>query len=81
MVLANILMSPEAQARKQDLEVWGDATVLDIAKLSPAQRRAFDALPKHPALLPPEALGPTLLEPHPSWMTRIEAEWQRRFSG
>ena len=56
-------------------------TVLDIAKLSPAQRRAFDALPKHPALLPPEALGPTLLEPHPSWMTRIEAEWQRRFSG
>ena len=81
MVLANFLMSPEAQARKQDLGVWGDATVLDIAKLSPAQRRAFDALPKHPALLPPEALGPTLLEPHPSWMTRIEAEWQRRFSG
>jgi len=81
MVLANFLMSPEAQARKQDLEVWGDATVLDLAKLSPTQRRAFDALPKHPALLPPEALGPTLLEPHPSWMTRIEAEWQRRFSG
>jgi len=30
--------------------------------------------------LTPAQLGPTLLEPHPSWMTRIEAEWQQRFS-
>lgn len=80
MVLANFLMSPEAQARKQSLEAWGDATVLDVAQLTPAQRRPFDELKGGPALLPPEALGPTLLEPHPSWMTRIEAEWQRRFS-
>jgi len=80
MVLANFLMSPEAQARKQNIEVWGDQTVLDVAALAPAARARFEALPKHPALLPPEALGPTLLEPHPSWMTRIEAEWQRRFS-
>ncbi len=79
MVLANFLMSPEAQARKQDTEVWGDQTVLDVAGLSAADKRLFDDLPAHPALLPPEALGPTLLEPHPSWMTRIEAEWQRRF--
>ncbi|RMD63281.1 MAG: ABC transporter substrate-binding protein [Alphaproteobacteria bacterium] len=81
MVLANFLMSPEAQARKQNLEVWGDQTVLDIARLSPAERALFEALPDHPALLPPEALGPTLLEPHPSWMTRIERAWQRRYGG
>ncbi len=81
MVLANFLMSPEAQARKQDTAVWGDQTVLDVAGLDPAGKKRFDALPAHPALLPPEALGPTLLEPHPSWMTRIEAEWQRRFGG
>ncbi|MFQ5468483.1 MAG: ABC transporter substrate-binding protein [Kiloniellaceae bacterium] len=79
MVLANFLMSPEAQAQKQNIEVWGDQTVLDVAALAPGARARFEALPKHPALLPPEALGPTLLEPHPSWMTRIEAEWQRRF--
>ena len=81
MVLANFLMSAEAQARKQDVAVWGDATVLDVANLPAAGRKLFDDLPGHPALLPPEALGPTLLEPHPSWMTRVEAEWQRRFGG
>ncbi len=79
MVLANFLMGPEAQARKQSLEAWGDQTVLDMAKLTAAERRLFDAPTDAPALLSPEALGPTLLEPHPSWMTRIEAEWQRRF--
>ena len=79
MVLANFLMGPEAQARKQDLKTWGDQTVLDMAKLKPEERRLFDAPANAPALLSPEALGPTLLEPHPTWMTRIEAEWQRRF--
>lgn len=80
MVVADFLMSPEAQAHKQNPQVWGDATVLDVAALDPAARKLFDDLPLGAASLPPEALGPTLLEPHPSWMTRIEAEWQTRFS-
>ncbi len=80
MVVANFLLSPEAQARKQSSEVWGDDTVLDLAKLAPDQRRLFDALPKGPATLPPDALGPVLPEPHPSWMTKIEAEWLARYS-
>ena len=25
-------------------------------------------------------LGPTLPEPHATWMTRIEQEWQRRYA-
>lgn len=79
MVLANFLLSPEAQARKQSLAAWGDQTVLDMNKLPAAARRLFDPPTEAPALLSPAALGPTLLEPHPSWMTRIEAEWQRRF--
>ena len=33
LVLANFLLSPEAQARKQDIEVWGDATVLAYGAL------------------------------------------------
>ena len=80
MVVADFLMSAEAQARKQNPEVWGDATVLDVTALEPAERKLFDELPLGAASLPPEALGPTLLEPHPSWMTRIEAEWRTRFS-
>ncbi len=80
MVVANFLMSPEAQAKKQSSAFWGDDTVLAMAKLSPAQRALFENLPAGPATLSPEDLGPTLLEPHPSWMASIEAEWQARYA-
>jgi putative thiamine transport system substrate-binding protein len=80
MVIANFLMSPEAQARKQDINHWGDETVLAVGKLAPEERKLFDVLPLGVASLTPEELGPTLLEPHPSWMTRIEAEWLKRYS-
>jgi len=80
MVVANFLMSPKAQAVKQNPEAWGDDTVLAMSKLTAGQRHLFDNLPRGAATLAPEELGPTLLEPHPSWMTRIEAEWQRRYA-
>ncbi|HEX5079598.1 MAG TPA: ABC transporter substrate-binding protein [Geminicoccaceae bacterium] len=80
MVVANFLMSPEAQAKKQDPGMWGDFTVLDVARLDAPDRERFDRLPRGVATLPPEALTPVRLEPHPSWMTGIEAEWLRRFS-
>ena len=32
-VFANFLLSVEAQTRKADITVWGDGTVLDIARL------------------------------------------------
>lgn len=80
LVVIDFLLSPEAQARKQDARHWGSDTVLDLDRLSPEQRALFDAVPRHPAAPAPGALGPTLPEPHPSWMERIEAEWQRRYS-
>lgn len=79
LVLANFLLSPEAQLRKQDPKVWGDPTVLAMDKLAPEERAKFAALDLGPATLKPEELGPTLNEPHASWMTRIEAEWARRY--
>jgi putative thiamine transport system substrate-binding protein len=80
MVVADFLMSPEAQAHKQDPREWGDGTVLDLAALAPQDRARFDALPLGVATLPPDALTPVRPEPHPSWMVEIEAEWLRRFS-
>ena len=80
MVVADFLMSPEAQAHKQDPAVWGDGTVLDVTALPPEDRARFDALPRGIATLPPEALVPVRPEPHPSWTGAIEAEWLRRFS-
>ncbi|XKE44727.1 ABC transporter substrate-binding protein [Halomonas organivorans] len=80
MVLANFLLSPEAQARKQDIDVWGDPTVLDMDRLSPEQRAAFATAEDNPARLPPEALGKLLPEPHPSWMEALEAAWLERYA-
>lgn len=79
MVLADFLMSPEAQARKQDPAVWGDPTVLAVDRLPPSDRELFANLDLGIATLPPQALGPTLPEPHPSWVARIEHEWARRY--
>jgi len=81
MVVANFLLSPEAQAVKQSAEAWGDDTVLDLSKLSEGDRHLFSTLSRGVATLPPDELGPTLLEPHPSWMTAIEEEWRRRYAG
>lgn len=80
MVLANFLLEPATQARAQDIKSIGALNVLDAARLSPAQRALFDGLTPSPALPSAADLGRPLLEPHASWMTRITAEWQRRYS-
>ncbi len=79
MVLANFLLSPEAQARKQDPAVWGIGTVLSMDRLTPEDRALFDALELGIATLPPEELGQPLPEPHPTWMVRLEEDWIARF--
>jgi putative thiamine transport system substrate-binding protein len=79
MVVANFMISPEAQIRKQDPKVWGDPTVLNVGKTSAEEQAAFAALDLGIATLSPDKLGPALDEPHPSWMSRIEEEWKRRY--
>lgn len=80
-VVADFLLSPEAQARAQDVRGMGNPTVLDIARLQPANRALFEALPPAPGMPTAAELGRPLPEPHPSWMTRITAEWERRTGG
>lgn len=79
MLLANFLLEPATQAYAQDPRNMGNFTVLDLAKLAPEDRRRFTDLAKAPAMPSNEELGALLPEPHPSWMTRITAEWQRRY--
>ncbi|WP_447215130.1 ABC transporter substrate-binding protein [Citrobacter pasteurii] len=71
-VVANFLLSPEAQLRKADPSVWGDPSVLDPQKLPVEQREALLArIPKGlPAVLP---------EPHAAWVNALEQEWLRRY--
>jgi putative thiamine transport system substrate-binding protein len=79
MVVANFLLSPEAQLRKQDPTYWGDDTVLSMDRLDSEDRYGFDSLSVGVATLSQSARGVPLAEPHPSWMSRIEAEWGQRY--
>lgn len=79
-VVANFLLDPETQAHMQNIEVLGSFSVLDPTALDANAQAAFDALPTAPALPRLDALGPTLPEPHPSWMTRLTEEWAQRVS-
>lgn len=81
MAVANFLLSPEAQAHKQDLKVWGDPTVLDVARLDDDSRALFEQESANPAMLAPKALAKTLAEPHPSWMNALQEAWQARYVG
>ncbi|MFJ2973555.1 ABC transporter substrate-binding protein [Kluyvera sp. NPDC087067] len=71
-VVANFLLSPEAQLRKADPTVWGDPYVLAVDKLAPEQRKALQALT-------PENAPPVLAEPHAAWVNALEQEWLRRY--
>jgi len=79
-VVANFLLDPATQAHMQNIEVLGSFSVLDPMKLDDAANAAFAALPTAPALPSVADLGPTLLEPHASWMTRLTEEWARRYT-
>ncbi len=76
-VVANFLVSPEAQARKADERYWGDPTVLDLGALNREERGYFNELDVGPATPPPAARY--LTEPHPSWTTRLEQAWLSRY--
>jgi putative thiamine transport system substrate-binding protein len=74
-VVANFLLSAEAQARKNDLKVWGDPTVLDVASLSGDNAKLFAEAALGSVSIP----GPAILEPHGSFVPLIEATWLEHY--
>ncbi|HCR7113843.1 TPA: ABC transporter substrate-binding protein, partial [Shigella flexneri] len=71
-VVANFLLSPDAQLRKADPVVWGDPSVLDPQKLPDGQREILQSRM-------PQDLPPVLAEPHAGWVNALEQEWLRRY--
>lgn len=71
-VVANFLLSPEAQLRKADPTFWGDPSVLAPPKLPAEQREALLARI-------PQGLPAVLPEPHAAWVNALEQEWLRRY--
>lgn len=76
-VAINFMLSPAAQARKADIAVWGDPTVLAVDRLPAAQRALFAAQASLAGAVVKPA--PALPEPHPSWVDALEREWVRRY--
>lgn len=79
MIVADFMLSPEAQIRKANSDIWGDPTVLSMAKLSSNDQAAFAALPRGIATLSDAELNRSLPEPHPSWVAVIEDAWAKRY--
>ncbi len=75
-VVANFLLSSEAQARKADLKTWGDPTVLDITKLKGDDAKLFAATSAPGSV---SLSGPTLLEPDASFVKLIEQSWLAKY--
>ena len=71
-VVANFLLSPEAQGRKADLKTWGDPTVLATAKLSAEEAKFFGTSVVPGRVMEP---APAIPEPHGSWVPLLEKAW------
>jgi len=71
-VVANFLLSPEAQGRKADLKIWGDPTVLATAKLTADEAKFFNTSVVPGSVTDP---APALPEPHGSWVPLLETAW------
>jgi putative thiamine transport system substrate-binding protein len=78
MLVANFLISPEAQARKSDTRIWGDPSVLDQDQLTAGDRALFQGATRDAAT--PDTADRLLPEPHPSWSTLLERAWLERYT-
>jgi putative thiamine transport system substrate-binding protein len=79
LLVANFLLSPEAQARGSDPRYAGAPSVLAMDRLSPEDYVFFDAVPRVADLLSDAERGPPLPEPHISWTSQLIAGWEQRY--
>ena len=76
LVTANFLMSVDAQLSKYRPANWGDFPVLDMNRLTPEARAAFDAVDLGPATLSAEYLAEYAVPEIPArYLEEIEKGW------
>jgi putative spermidine/putrescine transport system substrate-binding protein len=77
MVVANYLLSPEAQLSKAQPATWGDLPALDPARLPDEWQAQFEAIPRGTATLSTEELAANSLpELQSAWITAFEQGWE-----
>ncbi len=78
LVLANFLLSSEAQLSKNNPANWGDFTALDLARLSEAERKKFESLDLGAATLPLAVLSRFAVPEIPSdYLGYLENDWEK----
>jgi putative spermidine/putrescine transport system substrate-binding protein len=76
MVVANFLLSPEAQLEKAKPEVWGDFPAIQPASLPTAWQEKFKTLPRGKATLgDAELQAHQLPEPPSAILIQLEKGW------
>jgi len=79
MVVADFLLSPEAQLEKLRPDVWGDGTVLDVDRLPAPWPERFASLDSDPRALSAEALEARARpEVAAEYHERLAADWRER---
>lgn len=79
MVVADLLLSPEAQLEKLRPDVWADGTVLDVGRLPPEWADRFRSLERDPRAIPADSLARyERPEVAPTYHERIAADWRAR---
>jgi putative spermidine/putrescine transport system substrate-binding protein len=79
MVVADFLLSPEAQYEKLRPEVWADGTVLSPERLPEEWRARFEALERDPRALPFDSLRRYARpEVAPEYHERMARDWRER---
>jgi len=79
MIVANFLLSPEAQFEKQKPGVWAEGTVLHLDRLPREWADSFAALAADPRALPRDSLARYARpEVAPEYHERLAAEWRER---
>ena len=79
MVVANFLLSPEAQLEKARPEVWGDFPAISSDRLPAEWRERFLALPRGPATLTDATLqAGQLPEPPSEVLIFLEKGWEQQ---
>ena len=78
MVVANFLISPEAQLQKARPDVWGDGTILSTKLLTEEWRSKLENIPDRTRVPPRSKLESyALMEPAPEIMIRLIEDFRR----
>lgn len=78
MVVANVALSAEQQAKKAEPDVWGQFPVLDLNALSAEDRALFDALPASPVVPPYDVLSRNAHgELAAEWVPALDDGWRQ----